>query len=84
MDKESEKNKVLTAIRQCGSSVSFDKLMDATGLSFIELSSMIGLLLKEGQLQINSNLTKECLSPYKPSREYLCDRFFQLLAQHHI
>lgn len=83
MNKESEKTKVLAAIRQCGGNVSFDKLSESTKLGFIELSSMIGLLLKENQLLIHSNPTKEDRPAYKPSKEYLCDRFFRLLSLHH-
>lgn len=82
MDKVSEKNKVIAAIRQCGNCVSFDKLTGATGLSFIELSSIIGMLLKENRLSICTNPEYRLI--YKPTKEYLYDRFIGLLAQYYM
>lgn len=62
---ESVKSKVLAAIHKCGGNVSFDMLAESTKLSFIELSSIIGLLFKEKMLLIYPNLEKEKQIRYK-------------------
>lgn len=79
-DKSSAAITVLTAIKTNGGTLSFNELEKLTGLSFVELSTVIGLLLKESQLLIHPNPAKVILTPYKPNKEYLCARFFRLLA----
>ena len=83
-DKKSFAITVLTAIKKNGGNLSFNELEKLTGLSFVELSTVIGLLLKESLLLIHPNPAKVLQSPYKPNKEYLCGRFFRLLYQHHV
>ena len=83
-DKKSFAIAVLTAIKKNGGNLSFNELEKLTGLSFVELSTVIGLLLKESQLLIHPNPAKVLQSPYKPNKEYLCGRFFRLLYQYHV
>lgn len=82
-NKENGKLKVLAAIRKYGGKVSFNKLSESTKLSFIELSSIIGLLFKENMLLIFPNTAKEECLIYKSNKEYLCDRFFKQLSLYH-
>jgi AraC-like DNA-binding protein len=78
---ESIRNCIMAAIQQSGGHTSFDELMNISGLSFVELSSMIGMLLKEKQLVLsvanNNNRRK-----YRIRAEELFDKFIELLSEH--
>lgn len=77
--KQSEKQAVLDAIKNCSSSLSFDNLKATTGLGFMELSTLIGLLVKENRILVRFNHAKDKSYLYKSSGEALYDRFKDLL-----
>ena len=49
-DKNSATTIVLAAIERNGGNLSFNELEKSTGLSFVELSNIIGQLMKENRL----------------------------------
>lgn len=71
---------IMAAIRQSCGHVPFDELMSISGLSFVELSSMIGMLLKENQLTLSiaRNYKKR---GYSTRAEELFDEFMDLLSE---
>ena len=77
--KQSEKQAVLDAIKNCSSSLSFDNLKAITGLGLMELSTLIGLLVKENRILVRFNHAKDKSYLYKSSGEALYDRFKDLL-----
>lgn len=78
----SKKQVVLSAIRESEGNISFNGLEMNTGLSFMELSTIIGLLVKENRLLIRFNHSEENGHPYKSTSEYLYTRFMDLLFLH--
>ncbi len=80
---ESKMQIALSLIRESGDSVSFDHLERATGLSFVELSTLIGLLFKENRIKMRVNYLTERTCIYKSSGEALCARFMELLSAHY-
>lgn len=80
--KQSEKQAVLDAIKNCSSSLSFDNLKAITGLGLMELSTLIGLLVKENRILVRFNHAKDKSYLYKSSNEALYDRFKDLLFLH--
>lgn len=77
--KQSEKQAVLAAIKDNNRDLSFEQLTETTGLAFMELSTVIGLLMKENQLLVRFNHAKDRNHPYKSSGEALYARFKDLL-----
>lgn len=82
-DKNSATTIVLAAIEKNGGNLSFNELKKSTGLDFKELSTVIGLLMKENRLltRVNHFAKGACL--YKSSRDALYARFMDLLFVHH-
>lgn len=82
-DKNSATIIVLAAIEKNGGNLSFNELEKSTGLSFVELSTVIGLLMKENRLlaRVNHFAKGTCL--YKSSQDALYARFMDLLFVHH-
>lgn len=82
-DKNSATTIVLAAIEKNGGNLSFKELEKSTGLGFTELSTVIGLLMKENRLlaRINHFAKGACL--YKSSQDALYARFRDLLFVHH-
>lgn len=82
-DKNSATIIVLAAIEKDGGNLSFNELEKSTGLSFVELSTVIGLLMKENRLlaRVNHFAKGTCL--YKSSQDALYARFMDLLFVHH-
>lgn len=78
-DKSIRQN-IMTTIRQSNGHASFEELMDVSGLSFLELSSMIGRLLKEGTVKL-SVTRKERGKGYRIRTEELFDEFMVLLSE---
>lgn len=74
---------VLTAIEQNGGNLSFYELEKSTGLSFVELSTVIGLLMKENRLLARVNHFAKGTYFYKSSQDALYARFMDLLFMHH-
>ncbi len=74
---------VLAAIEKNGGNLSFKELEKSTGLGFVELSTIIGLLMKENLqlVRINHFAKGACL--YKSSQDALYARFMDLLFVHH-
>lgn len=54
-DKNSATTIVLAAIERNGGNLSFNELEKSTGLSFVELSNIIGQLMKENRLLARVN-----------------------------
>ena len=77
--KQSEKQAVLAVIKDSNGNLSFDSLKAATQLGFTELSTVIGLLMKENRILVRFNHAKDNASPYKSSGEALYVRFKDLL-----
>lgn len=77
--KQSENQAVLDAIKNCSSSLFFDNLKAITGLGLMELSTLIGLLVKENRILVRFNHAKDKSYLYKSSGEALYDRFKDLL-----
>lgn len=77
--KQSEKQAVLAAIKDGNGKLSFDNLRAATGLEFMELSTVIGLLMKENRILVRFNHAKDRTCPYKSNGEALYARFKDLL-----
>lgn len=82
-DKHSVTSKVLAAIEEKGGNISFNELEESTGLSFTELSTAIGQLVKENLLLMRVNLFAKNVCPYKASQDALYGRFMDLLFAHH-
>ena len=82
-DKNSATTIVLAAIERNGGNLSFNELEKSTGLSFVELSNIIGQLMKENRLlaRVNHFAGSACL--YKSSQDALYARFMDLLFVHH-
>lgn len=82
-DKNSVTIKVLAAIEKNGGNLSFNELEKSTGLGFVELSTVIGLLMKENRLlaRVNHSTKGACL--YKSSQDALYARFMDLLFVHY-
>lgn len=82
-DKNSATIIVLAAIERNGGNLSFNELEKSTGLSFVELSNIIGQLMKENRLlaRVNHFAGSACL--YKSSQDALYARFMDLLFVHH-
>lgn len=78
-NKQSEKQAVLTAMKEAGGSLSFDGLKAATGLGAAELSAAIGLLAKEKRLLLRLNHAEDKSNPFKSNGELLYARFQDLL-----
>ena len=80
--KENIKDAVWTAIRS-NDMFSFDDMMRSMELSFVELSVIIGLLLKEKKVSlcINHAFISE-KGTYKSRQEDLFSRFMDLLSEH--
>lgn len=80
--KENIKEAVWTAIRS-NDMFSFDDMMQSMELSFVELSVIIGLLLKEKKVSlcINHAFISE-KGTYKSRQEDLFSRFMDLLSEH--
>lgn len=71
------KSAILSAIRENGCKFPFRDLECSTGLTFEELSSVIGLLIKEGKILMRINHSSN--SHYKSNSNYLYERFKDLL-----
>lgn len=82
-DKNSAIISVLTAIEEANSNISFSELEKSTGLSFTELSTVIGLLVKENRLLMRVNHFAKAVRLYKSSQDALYARFMDLLFVHH-
>ena len=65
-DKNSATTIVLAAIERNGGNLSFNELEKSTGLSFVELSNIIGQLMKENRLKpCRWHLPRLSISPRK-------------------
>ena len=80
--KKIEKQAVLAAIQQNNGNISYNDLEKSTGLGFVELSTVIGILAKENQILIRINHSTENTRAYKSASEFLCARFMDLLFLH--
>lgn len=78
---KSVKYHILSAIKENKGHISFDELMNLSGLSFIELSSMIGLLLKETRIGLYVILHMEKGDRYRSRMEDLFSNFMDLLSK---
>ena len=74
---------VLAAIEKKGGNISFNELEKSTGLSFVELSTVIGLMMKENRLLVHVNHFAKGAYLYKSSQDALYARFMDLLFVHH-
>ncbi len=74
---------VLTAIEKGGGNLSFNELEKTTGLSFVELSTVIGRLVKENRLLMRINHFAKGACLYKSSQDALYARFMDLLFLYH-
>lgn len=72
----------MAAIRESNGHISFENLMDASGLDVAELSSVIGKLLKEKQIGLYASCNVEGGGNYKPRIEMLFKQFLDLLSEH--
>jgi len=77
---ESVKHQVLSAIEESKGYFSFDNLQDVSGLSFIELSAIIGLLLKERRIELWAITYRRRDNTYRPRAEELFGKFMHLLS----
>lgn len=75
-DKHSVTSKVLAAIEEKGGNISFNELEESTGLSFTELSTAIGQLVKENLLLMRVNHFAKDVCPYKSSQDALYGRLW--------
>lgn len=75
---EPVKHQVLTILRDCNGNVSFETLMESCGLSFVELSSMLGLLFKEKRIGVYVPRYVEGTNSRMPRKEELFKRFMEL------
>lgn len=82
-DKNSATAIVLTAIEKNGGNLSFFELEKSTGLSFVELSTFIGQLMKENRLLVRVNHFDRNACLYMSSQDALYARFMDLLFVHH-
>lgn len=82
-DKNSATTIVLAAIEKNGGNLSFKELEKSTGLGFTELSTVIGLLMKENRLLVRINHFTKGACLYKSSQDALYARFMDLLFVHH-
>lgn len=73
--------RVLTAIKG-NNRISFDELKEVSGMSFIELSSIIGMLHKEKKIGLYATPIMEKGGRYKVRTEDLFGRFMNLLSEH--
>lgn len=81
MDRDkSIRENIMATIWQSNGHASFEELMDVSGLSFVELSSMIGMLLKEGAVRL-SVTRKGRGKGYKKRAEEIFDNFMDLLSE---
>lgn len=81
---EPVKHQVLTILRDCNGNVSFETLMESCGLSFVELSSMLGLLFKEKRIGVYVPQYVEGTNSRMPRKEELFKRFIELLSVHYL
>lgn len=82
-DKNSATTIVLAAIEKNGGNLSFKELEKSTGLGFVELSTVIGLLMKENRLLARINHFAKGVRLYKSSQDALYARFMDLLFVHY-
>lgn len=82
-DKNSATITILAAIEKNGGNLSFNELEKSTGLGFVELSTLIGLLMKENRLLMRVNHLAKDACLYKSSQDALYARFMDLLFVHH-
>lgn len=82
-DKKSAENRVIAAIEKNGGILSFGELEKSTGLSFADLSIIIGTLAKENRLLVRINHFAKGTCPYKSSQDALFAKFEDLLFVHH-
>lgn len=82
-DKNSTTLIVLAAIEKNGGNLSFNELEKSTGLSFVELSTVIGRLVKENRLLMRINHFAKGACLYKSSQDALYARFMDLLFLYH-
>lgn len=81
---ESEKVQVMAAIKENNGNISFESLMDISGLTIMELSSVIGRLLKERRIGLYVPCNAECNDTYRPRMEALFTQFMDLLSAHYM
>lgn len=74
------KYRVMSAIKESGGNIPFDTLMDACELNFVELSAIIGSLLKERQIGLYISNNTADSNNYRPRVEVLFKRFQDLLS----
>lgn len=79
---ESIKEQVLSAIKESCGNISIESLMDASGLNIADVSSVIGILLKEKRIGLYVSNYVEGSSRYKPRIEILFKQFMELLSNH--
>lgn len=82
-DKKSEENRVIAAIEENGGNLTFDELEKSTGLGFVELSTVIGLLMKKNRLLMRVNHATKSTYLYKTPQEALFAKFKDLLFVYH-
>lgn len=76
------KEKILKEISRSQRDMTFDDIAHSTGLSFIELSSIIGLLYKEKRIGLYAIPIVEKGCRHKTRAEELFGRFMNLLSEH--
>lgn len=79
---ENAKEKILKEISRSQRDMTFDDIAHSTGLSFIELSSMIGLLYKEKRIGLYVIPDAENGCRFKTRAGELFGRFMNLLSEH--
>lgn len=78
------KHQELSAIEESKGYLSFDNLQDVSGLSFIELSAIIGLLLKERRIELWAITYRGRDNTYGSRAEELFGKFTYLLFDNFI
>lgn len=72
----------MSVIRESNGYISFESLIVASGLDVVELSSVIGELLKEKQIGLYASNNVEDIGNYKPRIEVLFKQFMESLSMH--
>lgn len=76
------KKQVISAIKESNGNISFERLMDISGLDIANLSSVIGKLLKEKRIGLYVSNNTESDGKYIPRIDYLFKQFMDLLSNH--
>ena len=80
---ESTESAVFNALCDNGGNMSFNELMQDTGLDGERLSSIVRSLITNGQVLLRVNPLSVIANPCKSRAEVICNRFMELLYEHY-